>query len=320
MAKLMRALLLLSLITACNSKPQDKFEDSVITLNDNNLTGYEFSKRLVRKFIEQDIKYPKQEIMSVLKKQIIEDFILQSVFNDYAHDENILVKKEVLDEEFKKFKDGYPDSDSFEIFLNESGQSKQAFRDSLKDTIIRDLVKDKLFKEQNFEVDSKAVNEFYNQNKDKFKREEQIRLKQIVFEEEEDGIKIQELLKNDNNKNFETLAAKYSLGPEKKDGGDLGWLNTNSYAPFEEASKYNVGQITPIIKSESGFHIFKVVDKRKATTLTLAESQKSILKQLLDKKKSDYLNEWIKEQVSSSKFKINKELIDNITVNRPTNL
>lgn len=320
MAKLIRAFLFLSLITACNSKPQDKFEDSVIQVNDNILTGYEFSKRLVRKFIEQDIKYPKQEIMSVLKKQIVEDFILQSVFNDYAHEENILVKKEALDEEFNKFKSGYPDHDSFEIFLNESGQTKLTFRETLKEKITRDLVKDKLFNEKNFEVDTKAVNDYYNQNKDQFKREDQVHLKQIVFEEEEDGIKIQELLKKDNNKNFETLAEKYSLGPEKKDGGDLGWLNSNSYLPFEEASKYNVGQITPIIKSDNGFHIFKIVEKRSATTIPLAEAQKSILKQLLDKKRSDFLNEWVKEQVESSKLKVNKDLIDKITVNRPTNL
>jgi parvulin-like peptidyl-prolyl isomerase len=305
---------------SCTNRPKDSFEDNVITVNDANLSGFEFSKRLVRKFIEQDIKYPKQEIMTVLKKQIIEDFILQAIFEDFARSENILVKKDLLDEEFNKFKAGYPDTDSFEIFLNESGQTKNTFRDSLKEKILRDLVKTKLFEKQKFEVVTKEIQDYYNTNKSSFQREEQIELKQILFEAEEDGVRIKELLKKTNNKNFETLATKYSLGPEKAVGGDIGWVNVNSYSAFTEAAQTGKGNVTDIIRSENGFHIFKVVDKRKATLLTLKEVEAQISKQLLNQKQADFLNSWIKEKVKTSKVKLNEKLISNISVNRPINL
>ncbi len=305
-------------LVSCFSKQQDKFEDPVVKLNENILTGSDFAKILVRKFIEQDIKYPKQEIISVLKKQIVEDFIIQSVFNDFAEENNVLVKKEMLDQELNEFVKNYPDNDSFEIFLNESGQNKLAFKSSLKDKIVRDLVKDLLFEKQEFSIETGAVTEYYNKNKDIFKTENQIKLKQIVFESEEDGIKILELLKKDNNKNFETFAEKYSLGPEKVNGGDLGWVNISSFPAFEEASKSGVGQVTDIIKSENGFHIFKIVDKKKEAIISLSEADKKIRGQLLADKKNIFLNDWIKERVKNSKVKVNQDLLSNIVVTRPT--
>ncbi len=311
-------LLIFILLTSCHSKPQDKFEDPVVNVNDQVLSGSDFSKILVRKFIEQDIKYPKTEIISVLKKQIVEDFILQSIFNDYAQEENILVKKEILDQEFDSFISKYPDKDSFDIFLNESGQNKTAFRLMIKDQILRDLVKEDLLLKQDFVVDQKAVTEYYTKNKEEFKTESQIKIKQIVFESEEDGIKILELLKKDNNKNFETFAEKYSLGPEKVKGGDLGWVNISSYPPFEEAAKSSAGQVTGIIKSENGFHIFKVLEKKGPSVKTLAEVENKIKTKLLNEQKNVFLNSWVQEKVKESKIKINNDLITKITVSRPT--
>lgn len=317
----MKVLLILNfiiLLSACYNKPKDKFEDAIVKVNDSVLTGSEFSKILVRKFTEQDIKYPKEEIISVLKKQIVEDFIIQSIFNNYAEENNLLVKKEFLDEEFNSFVSKYPDKDSFEIFLNESGQNKAAFRLLLKDQILRDLVKTDLFKKNEFTVDQASIATYYNQNKDQFKSEDQIKIKQIVFESEEDGVKVLELLKKDKNKNFESFAEKYSLGPEKVNGGDLGWINISSFPAFEEASKSSIGEVTDIIKSENGYHIFKIVDKRKASIKTLAEAEDIIKTQLLNNKKTEFLNTWIKEQVQDSKININNDLLSKIVVTRPT--
>ncbi len=315
-----RIIVLCLILVSCSRTPKDSFEDSVIRVNEANLSGFEFSKKLVRKFIEQDIKYPKQEIMTVLKKQIVDDFIIQALFEDFASANNILVKKDLLDEEYNKFKSGYPDTDSFDIFINESGQTKATFRDGLKEKILRDLVKSKLFEGQQFNVESKEIQEYYNSNIDEFKREEQVHLKQILFEAEEDGVRIQDLLKNSSNKNFETLASKYSLGPEKAVGGDIGWVNVNSYSAFKEAAESSVGQVTGIIKSENGFHIFKVVDKRKATLIPLKEVETRISAQILQQKQAKFLNLWIKEKVSASKIKINEDLINKISVNKPINL
>lgn len=320
MANYTYLLLILLLTVSCTNRSKDNFEDKVIEINSSYLTGIDFSKRLVRKFIEQEIKYPKPEIVNVLKKQIIEDYIIQTVYDDYAKKESILIKKEAMDQAFDKFKDGYPDQDSFDIFLNESGLTRATFRESLKEDLIREVVSEKILNEQKFEVTPAMVTEYYTKNKDSFKREDQIRLKQIIFDTEEEGTRIQEILKKTGSKNFESLALKYSLGPEKKDGGDLGWLNVKSYSAFEEANNSSIGQITDVIKSENGLHIFKIVDKRKAVQLSQSDVEPQIRKILLKQLQTEYLNSWIKKQVTESKVTINEDLISRISVNRPTSL
>lgn len=320
---MIRYIILLISIThllSCTSKPQDKFDDPIVIVNNYKLNGFEFSKRLVRKFVEQDIKYPKDEIINILKEQIVDDFVIQSLYDNYAHNNNILVKKELLDESFNKFKDGYPDSDSFEVFLSESGQNKSTLKDSLKDDLTRNLVNEALFNEENFDVDTKAVTEYYNNHKNNFKQEDQIKLKQIVFESEEDGIKILELLSKSRGKDFEILASKYSLGPEKVSGGDLGWVNVDSFPAFQEAAKTSSGQTTKIIKSENGFHIFKVVDKRKAKQLRLNDVKDDIKKRLIAEKKAEFIKNWIKNQMETAKIKINNDLLNKIVVNRPAHI
>ena len=75
-------------------------------------------------------------------------------------------------------------------------------------------------------------------------------------------------------KDFEELAKKYSNDPcAQQNGGDLGYF-TGFYMvyPFESAA-YNtkVGEISKIVRSQFGYHIVKVVDKRPAIgTMTAA--------------------------------------------------
>lgn len=307
-------------LCSCNSNRKDSFNDPIVEINQKSLNGYDFSKKLVRRFVEQDIKYPKDEIINILKKQIVEDFIIQTIFDNYAAEKNILVKKELLDESYNKFVNGYPDENSFNIFLSESGQNKASVRSSIKDQLTRELSVNQILSEQKLEADKKEISEYYSNNKDEFQQKEQINLKQIAFESEEDGIKILELLGKKRNANFEVLATKYSLGPEKVDGGDLGWVDVNSYPPFEEASKSSKGAVTDIIKSENGFHIFKVVDKRSAKNLSLSEVSEKIEKQLISVKREAFLNNWLKTQVKKSKVSINNDLLSKIVVNKPINL
>jgi peptidyl-prolyl cis-trans isomerase SurA len=76
---------------------------------------------------------------------------------------------------------------------------------------------------------------------------------------------------------FAKLAGTYSDASDALSGGAVGWRDPDRLPPvFAEAlSKLKPGQITPIIKSTTGFHILKLVDKR-----NLAQSdEKAIVQQ-----------------------------------------
>jgi peptidyl-prolyl cis-trans isomerase SurA len=64
---------------------------------------------------------------------------------------------------------------------------------------------------------------------------------------------------------FGTLAKQYSMDPGSgRNGGDLGWGKRGSYVTEFEAAAYKLKQdeISPVIKTEYGYHIIQLLDRR----------------------------------------------------------
>lgn len=65
--------------------------------------------------------------------------------------------------------------------------------------------------------------------------------------------------------NFADLATLYSAGQNAKDGGDLGWRTSNELPSLfaDQIKAMAIGEYTHPVRSASGYHILKLVDKRK---------------------------------------------------------
>jgi peptidyl-prolyl cis-trans isomerase SurA len=65
---------------------------------------------------------------------------------------------------------------------------------------------------------------------------------------------------------FAKMAATYSDAPDALKGGEIGWRDPDRLPPLftTELRKLKPGQVTQVIKSNTGFHILKLVDERKA--------------------------------------------------------
>jgi peptidyl-prolyl cis-trans isomerase SurA len=63
---------------------------------------------------------------------------------------------------------------------------------------------------------------------------------------------------------FGKMATTYSDAPDALKGGAIGWRDPDRLPPLftTELRKLKPGQVTPVIKSNTGFHILKLVDKR----------------------------------------------------------
>jgi peptidyl-prolyl cis-trans isomerase SurA len=63
---------------------------------------------------------------------------------------------------------------------------------------------------------------------------------------------------------FAKMAATYSDAPDALKGGEIGWRDPDRLPTLfsTELRKLKPGQSTPVIKSNTGFHILKMVDKR----------------------------------------------------------
>jgi peptidyl-prolyl cis-trans isomerase SurA len=76
-------------------------------------------------------------------------------------------------------------------------------------------------------------------------------------------------------KDFAQVAATYSNSETALKGGDLGWRNAAQLPTLfaDQAVKMNVGDVAPPLRSPSGFHIIKLLDKRGGDEMKVAQWQ-----------------------------------------------
>src|SRR5690606_29626668 len=97
------------------------------------------------------------------------------------------------------------------------------------------------------EIEEEEMQDFFEQYKDFLGTEEQVRVRHILVETEEEANEIREQLVN--GADFAALARKHSIDPGSAErGGDLGWVARNRMVrPFEDvAFSSPVGEISPV--------------------------------------------------------------------------
>ena len=130
---------------------------------------------------------------------------------------------------------------------------------------------------------------------------DEIRARHILLQTQEQAIEIIRQLNQGGD--FENLARMFSTGPSGKKGGDLGYFTRERMVkPFSEAAFATpVGSFTSKpIKTQFGWHIIKVEDKRKP----ISKSYDEIKIQLREKIINDRVYKVISKLRKTAKIKI----------------
>jgi peptidyl-prolyl cis-trans isomerase C len=107
-----------------------------------------------------------------------------------------------------------------------------------------------------------ALKQTYNDAVKSMGGQEEVRARHILVEKEDEAKAIAEQLKG--GADFATLAKEKSKDPGATDGGDLGYFTKDQMVPefADVAFKMYPGQLSNPVKSQFGWHIIKVEDKR----------------------------------------------------------
>lgn len=100
---------------------------------------------------------------------------------------------------------------------------------------------------------------------------------------------------------FATLAKSYSEDEGSKvKGGDLGFFGRGQMVPAFETAAFNskVGDIVGPVKTNFGYHLIKVLDKKAATVRTLDEAKAEIAQKLIAETQLDEKFQKIEESLS----------------------
>lgn len=305
------------LLAGCTNHTQKFSLKPVLEVNGHNMTAKEFSNKLARRLKDLDALAAKDPATNQrAKEEILKAFIVQSLTLDWARSQKISVSEDELDKEVDKIRAGYPDDLSFRRILSQEKMSFSEWREQLRYTLIERAV----FKKIGEKIKNPSEDElksYYNENKETYRRKERIYLRQIVVDEEAKA----ELLKTElKKKDFSSLAQKYSIAPEAKSGGLVGWIEKGSVDFFDPLFSLSVGAISVIFKSPFGFHIAKIEKKAPAQVLTFEEVKPRILQTLRGLKEQAEFVSWLDLQLRSAKVQRDNDLINAIRVDtRGTN-
>jgi len=158
-------------------------------------------------------------------------------------------------------------------------------------------------------VTDEEAEEYYKNNLEEFTEKEQVHLFNILAETEENANIILEALNS--GEDFSEVAKEKSIGPSAEQGGDLGYISKGSIIPEIEDIVFSleIGAITDIVKTDYGFHVLKITDKKPQTLKSFEEVKNSIVEMLLPEKQKaafDALLEGLKSKVS---IEINEEAL-----------
>ncbi|HVY58269.1 MAG TPA: peptidylprolyl isomerase [Xanthobacteraceae bacterium] len=112
-------------------------------------------------------------------------------------------------------------------------------------------------------VNDQALHQVYDEAAKQMGNEEEVHARHILVETEDEAKAVEAELKK--GADFAELAKQKSKDPGSADGGDLGYFTKDQMVPEFAAAAFKLdkGQISDPVKSQFGWHIIKVEDKRK---------------------------------------------------------
>ncbi|MEH3118336.1 MAG: peptidylprolyl isomerase [Methylorubrum populi] len=155
------------------------------------------------------------------------------------------------------------------------------FRDKL-------LLDDYLEREARKAVTPEAAKALYDQTVKSMKPEEEVHARHILVESEDEAKKIAARIKG--GEDFAKIAAELSKDPgSKTEGGDLGWFTQERMVkPFADAAfKLAPGQVSDPVKTQFGWHVLRVEEKRTKPVPTFDEMKEQIDQYLTRKAQQD---------------------------------
>ena len=258
------------------------------------LFGTAFNKDTVASVDGETIT--KGELYDVMVKQYGQDSLSYLIDNKIvdvvAEKENVKISDEDVDAKMKGFIEANGGEESFHDALEQSGMTEK----DIETEIVNYLKLVKLL-ESEVDITDEEMKTYFEENKDSFNESEQVEASHILVEKKETANEVREKLEA--GEDFAELAKEYSIDTSNaENGGELGYFSKGTMVEeFENiAFSTKVGDISNPVKTDYGYHIIHVTDKKEAKEVNFEDHKEEIKQTLFDQEISTEYSTWIIEQ------------------------
>lgn len=290
---------------------KDTSQKVILRVENIDMTAQEFSKALARRLRHLDALSAKDPtIVSRTKEEITKNFIIGSLTQLWAAENNILLSEVDIDKEIHSIRVKFQDDFSFRQVLAEENMTFFDWREGIK----KRLLEKEVFKFLNKQIQApteQEVSTYYNSNKELYKKPERIYIRQVLMDDE---ARLEAIKKAIAKEGFTAVAQKYSSGSEAKEGGVVGWVEKGSVDFFEPLFKAPIGVYSKLIQSPYGYHYIQIEKKLPAQILRLEEVKKDVKEKLIALREQSLYISWLDTQIKKRKIMKDVEFIKDIEV------
>ena len=256
-------------------RPLDRI---VVVVNDEVITQQEAGEILqstIRQLEKQGTQLPRRDI---LEKQILERLILKRIQLQRARELGLVVSDGEVEQTLRRIaQDNDLSMEAFRQTLQNEGTDIQAFREEIREEILMVRLKEQEVNNRvnvteseidNFlqtQENSSIGNDEYRLAHILIQLSEQMDAKQIDARNERAQSALERLQEGTD---FAQVAAEFSDAPDAMQGGVLDWRPIGQMGPLfaNLLVVMQIGELTTVIRSPIGFHILKLLDRRKQET------------------------------------------------------
>lgn len=291
----------------------------VAHVNDEIITLSELTER-TRAFVAARHQNPfvreQDQSLEEIRREILDNMINELLADQEIARLGISVSKGEVDEVIARIKEeNHLDQEALEAQLRKEGKSLEDLRQRIREDLERTRLINREVRKK-VVITDEQVEAYYRSHQEEFQGQVRWRL-QDIFLPFADGATLEGrvrvytqaeriLERLGEGADFASMARRYSQGPGAEEGGDLGFFTEGELDPVLARAVKNleVGEVSPVITTEPGVHIIRLMEVNRTPSRPLEEVRESIRRLLLQKEVNSRYEEWIKDLRERSYVKI----------------
>ena len=244
-----------------------------------------------------------KEMKEQIRKQLIQVFIMKTLLSREVEKRKITASNEEITKTIETIKTQMAPNKTVDEFMKENKIKREDVALAVKIEKFRDMEVG-----QKGKPTDKEISKFFNENREKlFIQPASVHVRHIlvaVKKEDDEKTKAQKKAKIEDLRkqllsggDFAELARKNSDCPSKEMGGDLSYIKKGQMVKEFETAAFSQEKnaIGPVIKTQYGYHIVQVLDKKPEKKVELSEVKGKISNHLEQSKKMEAFNAVVKK-------------------------
>jgi peptidyl-prolyl cis-trans isomerase C len=224
-------------------------------------------------------------------RQILDNLIDRELLLQQAKSLKMAVPPQQVDAQMQQLVQRFPSQEAFEQALTAQNLTVDTLKKDVEGQLLRQqLVKKEILDKVN--VSARDVQNYYDKNKPKYVEAEQVHARHILIkvpqevspadDAKQKGKADDALNRAKKGEDFAALAKEFSDDGSKENGGDLGFFpRGRMVAEFEEAAfALQPGQTSEIVRTQFGYHIIKVEERKAGRALPFDEAKEQVKEDL----------------------------------------